>query len=123
MDKKCILIFDDDIDLLLVCKLILEQQNYRVEIRKSCNNIIADISDVAPDLLLIDLRIPEIGGEKAIQLIQDNPGARHIPIIIFSANSEIENICKRLGANGFLKKPFEISALEQIIAANVLEKK
>lgn len=119
MKKKCILIYDDDPDMSLICKLILEQENYRVESRKSCNNIIEEISDMSPDLLLIDLRIPEIGGEKAIQMIRDNVNTRHIPIVIFSANSEIEEIYKRLDTNGFLKKPFEITHLQQTVAANI----
>ena len=113
--KKCILIFDDDVDILGVCKIILEGQNYRVETRRLCDNIIEDISEVKPDIILMDLWIPEIGGENAINLVKKNEATQHIPVTLFSANAEIEEISKRTNADGFLKKPFEIAAMLQII--------
>ena len=121
--KKCILIFDDDYEILLVCKVILEQQNYHVETRERCENIIQDLMELKPDIVLIDLWIPQIGGENAVSLIKNNEDTKHIPVLLFSANDEIDKIFKRTNANGYLKKPFEISALVQIIKANILEKK
>ena len=117
--KKCILIFDDDTEILLVCKLILEQQNYRVETRTRCDNIIEDISDVKPDMILLDLWIPEIGGEKAISLMKNNKATQHISVILFSANDEIEEVCNRSNANGFLKKPFDVSTLKKIVEEHI----
>ena len=117
--KKCILIFDDDPEILLVCKLILEQQNYRVETRMRCDNIIEDISDTHPDLILMDLWIPEIGGENAVTLMKNNKATQHIPAILFSANAEIEEIGKRCNANAFLSKPFDVAVLKKIIEENL----
>src|SRR5664279_5215830 len=107
---KCILIFDDDPETLAVCKIILEQFHYLVVTRPICDNIIKDISQVKPDIILMDLWIPTIGGESAINLMRKN-SMQHIPVIIFSANGEIETIAKRVGANDFLKKPFDLNAL------------
>lgn len=117
--KKCILIFDDDMEILFVCKIILEQQNYHVETRTSCDNIIEDISQVKPDMILMDLWIPETGGENAINLMKNNKVTQHIPVILFSANAEIEKICNRVNANGFLRKPFDVSALTKIIEEHI----
>ena len=117
--EKCILIFDDDPEILLVCKLILEQQNYRVETRTRCENIIEDISLAKPDIILMDLWIPEIGGESAVNLMKNNEATQHVPVILFSANAEIEEICHRSNANGFLKKPFDVLALKKIIEENI----
>ena len=86
--KKCILVFDDDTEILLVCKIILEQQNYRVETRLLCDNIIEDVHLVKPDMILMDLWIPEIGGENAIKLVKENEATQHIPVILFSANAD-----------------------------------
>lgn len=123
MEKKNVLIYDDDQEMLFVCKVILERQNYHVETRERCENIIQDLIELKPDIILIDLWIPSIGGEKAVSLIKNNEDTKHIPVLLFSANDEIEKIYKRTNANGYLKKPFEISALTQIIKANILEKK
>jgi DNA-binding NtrC family response regulator len=106
--KQCILVYEDDQDLLDLSKMILEQRNYKVETRLYCDDIISDISLVKPDLILMDLWIPEIGGENAIKLMKNHKATQHIPVILFSANVGIEDIFKRTNADGFIKKPFEI---------------
>ena len=113
--EQCVLIYDDDIEILKVCKVILESQNYRVEVVSTCENILNDIDGMKPDIILMDLWIPEIGGENAIRIMHQNPRTSHIPVILFSANDEIEKISKRINANGFLKKPFDILMLRQTI--------
>jgi DNA-binding NtrC family response regulator len=90
--QKCILIYDDDVEILIVCKAILEMDNYRVETITNCENIIDDISHHKPDIILMDLWIPKIGGENAIILMHENSSTSHIPVILFSANDEIEKV-------------------------------
>ncbi len=90
--KNCILIYDDDQQILVVCRIVLEKLNFRVETRTVCDNIIEDIHYVKPDMILMDLWIPEMGGEKAIVLMKNNKSTQHIPIIVFSVNAEIEEI-------------------------------
>ncbi len=119
--KKCVLIFDDDPEILTVSKIILEQENYRVETRVTCDDIIDDIIAVKPSMILMDLRIPKMGGEKATRLVKDESTTRDIPVIIFSANTEIQQACERAHANGYLKKPFAISDLLNIVATNTAQ--
>jgi len=109
--KKCVLILDDDPEILTVCKIILEQENYIVETRLFCDNILMDCEDVSPDIILMDLWIPTIGGEQAVNLIKKNPATGHIPVVLFSANAGIDVIVERTNANGVLKKPFDIHVL------------
>ena len=120
--KKCVLILDDDAEILMVCKIILEQKNYVVHTRLFCDDIIKDIKAVNPHVILMDLWIPRIGGESALQLMKGNGATRNIPVILFSANDTIEEICKRSGADGYLKKPFSVKNLvhlvEKIISKN-----
>ncbi|MEO9005137.1 MAG: response regulator [Ginsengibacter sp.] len=113
--QQCVLIYDDDIEILKVCRVILELQNYQVETLSNCNSVIEDISMIKPDIILMDLWIPEAGGENAIKTIHENSSTKHIPVILFSANDQIEIISKRVNATGFLKKPFDILALREII--------
>ena len=116
--KKTILIFDDDQEILFVCKAILEMQNFRVETRTYCDHIIEDTMTTKPFLILIDLWIPVIGGENAIHLLKSNEATKHIPVILFSANADIAEISKRVHADGFIKKPFDITAFTQMIQAH-----
>src|SRR4029078_4050358 len=119
--KKCILILDDDPEILLICRIILEKLDYQVETRTRCDNIIKDIREEKPVLVLLESWIPTMGGEKATKMIKKNKDTKHIPVILFSANSEIEEIFKRSNANGFLKKPFEIGALVTMVETNILQ--
>jgi FixJ family two-component response regulator len=117
--KKCVLIYDDDLDILSVCKIILKQHNYRVETRNRNTDLINDINKLKPDMVFMDIRIPELGGEKAVTLMKTNRDTENIPIVLFSANPEIEEIFKRTGADGFLKKPFEIHTLLDVLKDNI----
>ncbi|MEO9004827.1 MAG: response regulator [Ginsengibacter sp.] len=119
--KRTILIFDDDQEILSVCRVILEKQNFHVEIRTYCDNIIEDTITTQPALILMDLWIPVIGGENAIMLLKNNSTTQHIPVILFSANTDIAKISKTVKANGFLRKPFDITVLLQIIEANIVD--
>lgn len=113
--KKRILFYDDDPEILMVCKIILESKGYHVETRLFSDNIIEDFSETAPDVIFMDLWIPTMGGENAIKLMKNNSATSHIPVILFSANSDIELIAQRTNANGFLAKPFDIAVFIETI--------
>ena len=117
---KCVLIYDDDESILYLCKAILSKSDYRVESHLRCENVISDIDTIKPDIILMDLWIPEIGGERAIKLIKENPVTKHIPVIIFSANSELKEICIKINADGYLEKPFNIALLKETVEKNIL---
>lgn len=112
---KCVLIYDDDEEILTVCKVILDKDHYRVETLPTCENILEDISQIKPDIILMDLWIPDIGGEGAVKIIKENIHTKDIPVVLFSAVDEIEKVSRRINANGYLKKPFEIAELRRII--------
>jgi CheY-like chemotaxis protein len=118
---KCILIYEDDPEILLLCKTILLKSQYRVATLSRCENVIADIEMLKPNLILMDLWIPVIGGEKAISMIKENPATKHIPVLLFSANAGIKEVCKKLNANGYIEKPFDIITLQQTIEQHILE--
>jgi CheY-like chemotaxis protein len=118
--NRTILIFDDDQEILSVSKIILEMQNFHVEIRTFCDNAIEDTITTKPALILMDLWIPVIGGENAIILLKNDAATQHIPVVLFSADVDIAKISKRVNANGFLRKPFDIMVLLQIIEVNIL---
>lgn len=106
--KKKILIYDDDKEILLLCKTILAKYDFETEIRAVCDNVLNDIEATNPDLVLMDLWIPGIGGEKAILLLKQNERTKHIPVLVFSADTDIAEISEKVQANGFIEKPFTI---------------
>ena len=118
--KKNILIYDDDVEILFLCKTILQKYDYSVETLSRCDDIIHDIDRLNPSFILMDLWIPEIGGEKAVKLIKENDTAKHIPVFLFSANTDIKEICKKVNANGYIEKPFDLKSFIGTINNNVL---
>lgn len=113
--KKCVLIYDDDREILFLCKALLERNQYRVETLTRCENIIGDIERIKPDLILMDLWIPVIGGEKAITIMKKNRAIQNIPVLLFSANSEIKEICSKVNADDCIEKPFDITVFIEMI--------
>ncbi|SHM67582.1 response regulator [Mucilaginibacter sp. OK098] len=113
-DKK-IIIFDDDEDILSICSFILEEQGWKVTAFADCNNIIEKVSNIMPDVILMDNWIPDDGGIIATQKLKQNESLKGIPIIYFSANSDIELLATHAGAETYLAKPFDLEELERVI--------
>ncbi len=113
--NKNILIYDDDKEILLLCRIILEKFDYVVQTLSNCDDVITDVNNLKPDFILMDLWIPELGGEKAVKILKENFDTKKIPIFLFSANSDIEEICHRTHADGFIAKPFDLKTFITII--------
>ena len=116
------MIFDDDTDILCVCSFILESQGWQVFTRSNCNNILAAIEEVKPDVIVMDNWIPDSGGIVATNIIKENEEFRHIPVVYFSANHDIKNLAARAGTEYFLAKPFDIHQFEEMIHQILNEK-
>jgi CheY-like chemotaxis protein len=113
--QQCVLIYEDDPEILELCKTVLNTFGYRVIAKTRCEHIIRDVAECQPDAVLMDLWIPQIGGERAITLLREDPTTRDTRVILFSANDEIGNISRRVKANAYLKKPFDVNCLKRIL--------
>ncbi|CAN5777506.1 N/A [soil metagenome] len=113
--KKNILIYDNDEEILLLCSAILSKYDFVVQILSRCENILTDIQTFNPHIILMDLWIPQIGGEKAIEIIKQNESTKQIPVLIFSAISNIKDISKKINATGYIEKPFNVSTFIETI--------
>ncbi|WP_164108271.1 MULTISPECIES: response regulator [Sphingobacterium] len=114
MSKK-IMIFDDDKTILSIFSIVLEASGYTVEISETSHDIIERVEVAMPDVIIMDNWIPDIGGIEATQLLKNNSKFKHIPVVYCSANSDIESLANRAGAEAYLPKPFDLVDLEQTI--------
>jgi len=112
---KKIIIFDDDEDILSICTYILEEQGWEVSTFTNCNEIVDKVSDVLPDVILMDNWIPDDGGIMATQILKSNERLKKIPVIYFSANSDIQLLADHAGAESYLAKPFDLEELDRVI--------
>ncbi|HEY8780286.1 MAG TPA: response regulator [Mucilaginibacter sp.] len=121
--EKRIAIFDDDEEILSICRFILEEKGWEVFTFIDCNEINEKVSAVSPGVILMDNWIPDDGGVIATRKLKNDENLKNIPVIYFSANSDIELLASHAGAESFLAKPFDIEELEQYINRAIAGKK
>jgi len=111
--KKKILIVDDNPDMISILQLQLEHRGY--DTVQATNGIQAvDIATAQlPDLILMDIRMPEMDGFQATRLIRQNPKTRSIPIIAVTVleTHEERELCLQSGCDDYIPKPFTFSLL------------
>lgn len=118
MDKNStrkIIIFDDDEDILSICNYVLQDQGWEVHTFTDCNHIIERVSDIMPNVILMDNWIPDAGGIAATKTLKNSDKLNNIPVIYFSANSDIQLLASQAGAETYLAKPFDLIELERVI--------
>ena len=111
-----IFIIDDEEATVLATKRFLEQAGYDNCIYTTDSTKAIEIAiKQKPDLILLDIRMPNINGLEILKLMKQNPLLRHLSVVILTAETEpkIQNQALELGANDILKKP--IQAVELIL--------
>jgi len=116
MNKKKILIFDDDTATLEVVSIIFQEIGYEVEMAETVDHIISIVGVFLPDLILMDINIPMIGGLEATRMLKNHEIYHSIPVIFVTAKNDVATISSQASADGYLSKPFNIDELEEIAA-------
>jgi DNA-binding response OmpR family regulator len=98
-----------------VVKIVLEEANYNVVVSSDSETVLPTVRSLKPDLILIDLWMPGLGGEQIIPLLKKDTELAWIPVIIISASKDTREVAERVGADGMLHKPFDIAELERIV--------
>ena len=105
-----IVVVDDDMSNLKMAGHILSQNNMRVSALKSGKALLDWIKDNSPDLILLDIHMPEMDGFETLKQLraQQLPGQAEIPVIFLTADEdqESETMGLSLGPMDFIKKPF-----------------
>jgi DNA-binding response OmpR family regulator len=112
--KKRIVIFEDDIDIAELCSLILTREGFSVHHFLTVEDHISHLLSIKPHLVLMDYMIPGGGGDKATRDIKKTAALNNTKVVIISASTAIERVVAESGADGMIKKPFD---LHEFIAA------
>ncbi len=115
MTKNHILICDDDEGIIDVMRIVLEAKGYLVKQLTQSRDIFKIINNWKPNLILVDLWMPEVSGNEIVKELKKNPSTKHIPIILVAAHRRTPEVAQDCGADGYLAKPFDISDLENIV--------
>lgn len=113
--SKKVFIFDDNLEILELCTEILEDIGFQVKTSPTTNGIEQQVKEFLPDLIFMDNWLPDISGIEATRLLKANQDLKNIPVIYFSANSNISELAAEAQADDFIAKPFDIDHFEEIV--------
>jgi DNA-binding response OmpR family regulator len=103
-----ILIIDDEPYGRQLLEAILLEENYHLMFAESGQKAIKHVNEFLPDLILLDIMMPEINGFEICQIIRSNVSTSKIPIILITALDDRDSKKKgfEVGANDYIPKPF-----------------
>ena len=103
-----VLIVDDDEGLREYVRTRLEAEGYAVREAGSAEAGLQVLEEATPDLVLLDVMMPEVDGWEMLRLVQERHGVGTIPVVMFSgkADAPVDEAASR-GAQGFIGKPFD----------------
>ena len=115
--NKLIHIIEDDIDILTILNLFLIKKGFTVIADYNGNNL--DLKkEPCPDVYLIDINLVGKNGIDICKRIKKE--CSHVPVVIMSANMQLEELAKECNADAFIAKPFDmntvLSAVEMVAA-------
>ena len=102
-----ILLVDDDMDTLRLVGLMLQRQGYEVRVASSGQQALGMAQAEMPDLILLDIMMPEIDGYEVARHLRSDPATSEIPIIMFTAKTQVDDKVMgfEAGADDYLTKP------------------
>ena len=122
MSKKKILIVDDEDDILHFLELVLREKGYEVATAGSGYEALTRTQMEKPDLVLLDIMMPQMDGWEVLKLLRVDEETRRIPVAMLSARTEAKDRVQGLqeGAVDYICKPFSLkellSKIEQVFA-------
>lgn len=113
-----VLIVDDVPTNVMLVQAILKKEGYTLLTTDSGAKALRIAQDKHPNLILLDIMMPEMDGYEVLQHLKSNPDTNDIPVIIMSALSDMQSIVKgyQLGATEYVTKPFQREELVKRVA-------
>lgn len=116
-EQKRILLIDDHQTVFRLLEAIVRIKGYKLLYAESGQKGIVMARQEQPDLILLDVMMPDIDGFKVCQYLKENDGTKEIPIMLLTARGAEDDLetGRKAGADGFMTKPFQtIEVLKQI---------
>ncbi len=119
MDAK-ILIVEDERDIVELLRYNLREADFKVDTVRNGADALQRAVDNSPDLILLDLMLPEVDGLIVCRLLKNDPRTRNIPIVMLTAKTEEQDRVTglELGADDYITKPF--SPREVVLRINAV---
>ncbi|MBU4194771.1 MAG: response regulator [Actinobacteria bacterium] len=115
--NKKILIVDDNEDILITYRVVLERMGYVVEAAHNGRECLEGIEEMKPDMVLLDVLLPGLSGPEVCRSIKETAQTKDIPVVAITASmsGETRNRMAEVGADEFLLKPVDVSDLNRVV--------
>jgi len=121
MPPPLVLVADDESAITALVAEMLRFSGFRVVQANGGAQAITLARSERPDLILLDVMMPDLDGRDACEVIKMDESLRGTPVILFSSADERDIHWAGAGADGFLQKPFSIRALPAYVRAHLAE--
>jgi CheY-like chemotaxis protein len=108
---RTVLVVEDDPELLETLEELLETEGYRVTVAKDGLDALAKLGDPLPAVILLDVMMPRMDGYAFAAELERRGLHPGIPILILTADGRAQQKAERIGAAGYLEKPFHLTDL------------
>ena len=108
---KQILIIEDDEDILQVLETVLEYHEFTVTSIRETDDVIANVEEYGPDLIITDFLLSGLNGGEICQKIKSKKSTCHIPVVLISGYPDLATSFGKFGFDAFITKPFNIGEL------------
>lgn len=115
MQKSHILIVDDDKDIVSAIDTILQMEDYEVIKAYTGEDSIRQARKYKPDLILLDYMLPDMNGNKVVEILREKEKC-DVPIILISAAHNVKELAKKMAVNACITKPFALEDLLDSVA-------
>jgi CheY-like chemotaxis protein len=112
---QTIMLVDDDPQLRHVVSMFFELEGYSVLQAKDGREAIQMLSEYLPDLILLDLIMPNVSGAAVCRHVRSNRHLKEIPVIVFTGAEMEEEELRAAGADRFIAKPHSLEGLRRIV--------
>ena len=109
--KSIIMVVDDEPEIVMVVSLMLEQKGFNVRCAYSGEELFAGLEEHKPDLILLDIMMPQMDGLEVLTRLRENSDTASIPVIFLTAKVHDEDLRRgyKMGAKYYITKPFTIT--------------
>ncbi|MCH7782882.1 response regulator [candidate division KSB1 bacterium] len=106
MEAKKILVLEDDESVAQLLKFYLEEEGYTVKITQDIKSFRMSLEEETPDLISLDILLPDGDGFKVFEELKQNDRTKSIPVVFVTVREADKEKGIKMGAQGFIAKPF-----------------
>jgi len=117
MDKNRILVVEDEESLLKLESILFTSKGYQVTGVRGGKDALTAIAQDAPDLVVLDLMLPDMDGFEVCRSIKENPDTSAIPVVMLTAKKSSRDLerGRQVGADAYITKPFKSVKVLEVI--------